>query len=113
MSLLRIFKRHDTTPARARILDAAGIPEDLTLASGTYTLSNVDTGVLKVNRGVITVRDQTLYPGEVYYPYQSADVNTAGIYVEEWEILYADGTKQTFPAGEVITVRIEADADNT
>ena len=108
----RTFKRHDTTPARARLLDATGAPKDLTGASGTYTLMDVSTGTLKVNRGGIVVRNQVTYPGEVYYAYAGGNVDTAGTYLEEWEIVYADGTKETFPVGQVVTVRIEADADN-
>jgi hypothetical protein len=109
----RIFKRHDTTPARVRLLSADGTIRDLTGATGTYTLTEISTNTIKVNRGTIVVMNQTTNPGEAYYPYTSGNVDTAGVYTEEWEIVYPDGTKETFPAGDIVIVRIEADADNT
>lgn len=109
----RTFHRHDTTPARMRALGADGAVKDLTGASVTYTLQDPATGALKVNRATGVVRDQTLYPGECYYAYQASDVNTSGLYMEEWEVVYSDGTKETFPGADTLYVVIRDDADNT
>jgi hypothetical protein len=110
----RIFHRHDTAvQARALLLDDTRVPiTGLAGATVRYTLKEFFSGGLKINRATATIRDQSLYPGEVYYQFVAADVDTIGTYVEEWEITYADGLKETFPARVPQYVQIVADYDN-
>lgn len=110
----RIIHRHDTTvQPRVRLLDEDGDTlTDLATATVKYTMRNVASGALKINRASATVPNQTAYPGEVYYQFVAGDVDTAGTYVEEWEVTHADLTKETFPAGSVQYVEIVADYDN-
>ena len=89
------------------------MPLVLTGATVTYTLTNLETGVVKINRGVATLRNQTTNPGEVYYQLASGDVDTVGVYAEQWEVIHSGGAKETFPVGEMQLLRIETDADNT
>jgi hypothetical protein len=109
----RTIKRHDTASLpRMRALDSDGVPINLMGATGTYTLVLPD-GTLKVDRGAAGIVDQATSPGEVYYLWQPADVDTAGRYREEWEIVYTDGRKETFPTKSKWYVVIEPDADDT
>jgi hypothetical protein len=110
----RVIKRHDTAQQpQVRLLDETGAEITLTGATVTYTLTNIETGVVKVNRGTAVLRDQGTNTGEVYYQLVSGDVDTVGLYQEEWEVVYSGGARETFPVGAVQVVRIEADADNT
>lgn len=111
----RFIKRHDTAvQPRMRALDEKGVAIDLTGATATYSLALLSTGVLKVNRGSAVLADQLLHPGEIYYMFTGPNVNTAGLYQEEWEIVYPGGFKETFPTKkDVWLVDIQADIDNT
>jgi hypothetical protein len=110
----RILHRHDTAvQPRVRLLDESGIPvAGLAGATVRYTLKNVATGQLKITRASATVPSQTLYPGEVFYQLVAGDVDTVGMFLEEWEVTYSDGTKETFPAGQAQYVQILEDYDN-
>ena len=109
----RKLKRHDThvTP-RVRLLDELGAALDLTDLDVVYTLRNLRTGELKVDRATATLDDQTTNRGEVFYALVAADVDTPGVYAEEWEVTYADSTKETFPTGIQQRVIIEPDEDD-
>lgn len=109
----RIIKRHDTAvQPRAKLLDEDGTPLDLTGVTVHYTLRARLTKQVKVLRGTAYVRDQVRYPGEVYYLFAAGDVDTAGLYDEEWEVDWGSGNKETFPLGTRQRVRIEEDYDN-
>lgn len=109
----RIIKRHDTSvQPRSKLLDEAGVALVLTGATITYTLRAVADGALKINRATGTLANQTSFPGEVFYQLTAGNVDTAGVYAEEWEIVHSGGTKETFPVGTLQLVRIEEDADN-
>lgn len=110
----RILKRNDTNSwARMRLLDEHGAPINLTGATVRYTLQHIRLRTLKVNRQTATLMDQTIYPGEVYYEWLTADIDTAGTYREEWEVTYSSGEKETFPVGEDQIVRVIDDLDAT
>lgn len=110
----RIIKRHDTkvTP-RARFLDEDDTPLVLTGCTITYSLREVLTGTLKVNRATANQEDQGLYPGQCFYQFLDADVDTVGTYSEQWEVEYSSGLKETFPVGTQQFLVIEEDYDNT
>lgn len=109
----RIIKRHDTqvTP-RVRFLDEDGDPIDLTDCTITYSLRNVLTLLLKVNRAAALAEDQLLHPGQAFYQFLAADVDTVGVYIEQWELVYPSTQKETFPVGIEQYVHIEEDIDN-
>ncbi len=110
----RLIKRNDTNNwARARLVDENEAPINLTGATVRYTLQHVRLRTLKVNRATATLMDQTVYPGEVYYEWLTADIDTAGTYREEWEVTYSSGEKETFPVGEDQIVIIHGDLDAT
>jgi hypothetical protein len=110
----RVMKRHDTkvTP-RVRLLDDAGQPLVLTGLTVRYSLRALGATTLKVNRQTAIVTDQQVTPGEVFYQFVAADVDTAGIYEEEWEVDYGSGVTESFPVHGQQIVQIVADVDNT
>lgn len=109
----RIIKRHDTqvTP-RVRFLDEDGDPIDLTDCTITYSLREVLTLALKIDRGAALAEDQLLNTGQAFYQFAAIDVDTVGIYIEQWEIVYPSTQKETFPVGVEQYVHIEEDIDN-
>lgn len=110
----RRIKRHDThVQPRARLLNEFGAGIDLTGLDVVYSLKNLRTNALKIDRAAAILADQTVYPGEVAYQFLAADVDTSGIYAEEWEVTYGDGTTESFPTGRQQRVIIEDDEDNT
>jgi len=109
----RTIKRHDTAVLpRMRALDDGGTPLDLTSATVVYTLRNRATGALAVERGAVTLANQTTNPGEAYYVWRPGDTDTAGEYEEEWEITYPDTRKETLPVRSKVLVTILEDYDN-
>lgn len=110
----RILRRHDTHRyARALLMDENGSPIDLDGSTVAYTMKHQRTRELKIDRASATLADQDVYPGEIYYAWDDADVDTAGTYIEEWEITYSDTTKETFPASGEQRVLILPDEDDT
>ena len=109
----RIIKRHDTrvTP-RVRFLDEQQQPIVLTGLTVRYTLRALGTTTLKINRATATIPDQLVTPGEAFYQPVAADVDTAGLYEEEWEIDYGSGSKESFPVKAQIIVSILEDLDD-
>ena len=111
----RVIRRHDTAQQpRVKFLDEFGVAlTGLSTATIRYTLTNIATGVVKINRATAVAADQGTYPGEAYYQLLSGDVDTSGTYQEEWEITYQSGAKESFPVGLPQYVRIIDDQDNT
>jgi len=110
----RVFKRHDTkvTP-RVRLLNEAGQPIVLTGLTVRYSLRALGATTLKVDRQSTILTDQLVTPGEVFYQFVAADVDTAGLYEEEWEVDYGGGVTESFPVHGQQIVQIVADIDNT
>jgi hypothetical protein len=109
----RLLKRHDTNLfARALLTDEHGAVLSLAGATVRYTLQHVRLRTLKVNRALASLADQAVSPGEVYYEWLTADVDTSGTYREEWEVTYSTLEVETFPAGSEQFVRILDDLDN-
>lgn len=98
---------------RAKFYDEAGEPITLTGMTVRYTLKDVATQTLIVNRQTATLENQTTNPGEAYYPVTALQMANALDGVEEWEVDHGASGTETFPANGVAqVVRIVADVDN-
>ena len=104
-------RRNDTKPLTAVLKDSTKTA--VNLAGATVVFSMVGPypkTTKKVNRGAVTITDAAA--GEVSYPWQTGETNESGLYYGEFEVTYADTTKETFPAaGQGISIRINPDKD--
>lgn len=102
-------RRNDTKPLTAELLDTNGDPVNLD-GTVTFTMTGPDgLTTKKVNRGSVTITSAVL--GRVSYAWQSGETSTAGLFQGQFEAVYGDGTKETFPAQGSFTVQINADLD--
>lgn len=110
---IRYLKRHDTAvAARALLKEEDGTPLSFVGADEVvYTMVNKVTNEVKIDRATADFGVEGT--GEVFYFYDVADVEAAGLFSEEWEVLFNDGTKLTFPVKGEAFVKIAPDLDNT
>lgn len=107
MSSSLTIKRGDTRPYFSVTL-VDGFGEEVIL--------NVDDTVrfsMRDSSSTVIVNRQTAAftpgSGDVEYRWQVGDTDVAGDFDAEWEVTYADGTVQTFPAYDFDWVYIEGD----
>jgi len=67
-------------------------------------MRKADTGVTKVDDGPAVIENSLA--GEVSYPWQEGDTDTAGEYEGEFTITLADTRKRTFPSKGFIRITI-------
>lgn len=100
-------KRGDTAPPILVVLtDARDTPVDLTGATVRFKMRLASGGTLKVDAEA-TVLDAAR--GAVRYAWASADTDTAGDYVAEFQATFGDGTVESFPNSGNLTVSVTAD----
>ena len=90
----------DTATTYSAILQAKStnnvmVPKDLTGLSVTFSLVNAATGAVKVNNAAATI--VTAASGIVSYDFQSADVDTPGVYWGSFTVTQS-GETNTYPA---------------
>lgn len=94
------LKRNDTSPSIVYDLSMSDGPVDLTGATVRFYMGKVvdsEADVLDAEAG------------RVEYVWQEGDSSRSGLYRAEWEVVFADGTKQTFPNDSYIRVRVVPD----
>lgn len=89
-------KQNDRRPAAEVTIKRGTSVVDLNLATGvTFKMrERTQSGALKVNTAAV-ITDAT--NGVVEYRWQSGDTDTPGTYYAEWEVIWNDGTTETFP----------------
>lgn len=99
--------QNDTAPPITSRLADDRVPVDLSNASNIrfhmkdqYENIVVDDDLT----GRVNIVDEA--SGEVEYAFRPEDVTDIGTYRAEWEVLYDDGTIETFPSSGTITVKI-------
>ena len=89
-------KQGDTLPLfRNTLKDAAGVGVNLTGSTVKLTLTNVETGILKITEAAVVII--TALSGIVEYTWLTADTDTAGIFSAEFEVTTSGGAIHTFP----------------
>jgi hypothetical protein len=103
------LKRNDTAPAiTATLTDENGVIV-LTGATVRFKLAAAPESGLTftpINR-VCTVTNAT--KGQVSFAWQAGDTTQAGIYRGEFEVTFAGGSIETYPAGEYLDIIILPD----
>lgn len=101
-------KRGDTRPYfSVTLIDGAG--DEVTLGSGDvvrFSMRESSNQSVTVSRALANFEAGT---GDVEYRWQAGDTDMTGEYECEWEVTYADGTIQTFPAYDYDLVYITGD----
>lgn len=89
-------------------LTEGGEAIDLTTASSVkFIMVPVSSSTPKVNAAATFASDRTT--GGVSYSWGATDTDTVGLYKAEWEVTWADATKQTFPSDDYLYVVVVAD----
>lgn len=108
-----VIKKGDTYTALSATLKDIDGPVNLSGATVVFSMETT-SGVSKVSAQSVTISEQTLFPGQVSYAWQPADVNTAGRYRGEFVVTFGNGKQATFPRGGVGTkqfIQIEIQDD--
>lgn len=106
--VIHTIKRNDTRPYfQVELIDGYG--QEVSLAAGDtvrFTMTDSSDNRVKVERQLAVFVVGT---GNVEYQWQVGDTDTVGFFDAEWEVTYADGTVETFPAGHFDAVEIVGD----
>lgn len=98
------IKQNDTSPAlQATLKDGSGVVIDLTGATVRFHMRPLGSQTVKVDADATVVLASG---GVVQYDWIAADTDTAGYFVAEFEVTYADSSVETFPNREYINIRI-------
>lgn len=101
----RIKEGDREPPLTATLVDAQGDPLDLSAASGVQFLMR-PTGV---PTALVSAAATILGTGAVRYLWSATDTGAAGTFEGEFEVLYANGKKQTVPNHTYIPLKILGD----
>jgi hypothetical protein len=105
------LKAHDRLPSiQASLADPVGVAVDLSGCSVKFIM-RTDAGLSPKVNSTATVVDAT--SGVVRYDWISADTDTAGEYLGEWEVTFVGGKKQTFPTVGYHSITVVPDLDGT
>lgn len=100
-------KRNDRLPEIAAALkDPNGAAQNLAGCTVRFVMRQPSAGAAKVNAAA-TVVDAA--GGSVKYAWAASDTDTAGRYRAEWEVLFADGRRETFPNAGYLEIEIVED----
>lgn len=102
------LKRNDLPILQRQLLDADKQPVDLTnVDTVVFNMATAETHVAKITRAAAVVVDAT--DGQVSYTFQAGDTDTSGWYDAEFEVTMNDGTVQSYPVPDYLTVEITDD----
>lgn len=104
-------KQGDRRPAAPATIKRGTTVVDLTLATSvTFKMRHFNLAGLTVDAeaNVLSAED-----GTVEYRWIAGDTDLAGDYYAEWEVLWSDGTKETFPTIDYDIVHISGDLDGS
>lgn len=98
------LKEGDTSPAiTATLTDENGDPVTLTGSVARFHMATTPGETPKVNADA-TVSDGAA--GQVRYEWTATDTDERGLYYAEFQITHGDGSVETFPNDDYITVYI-------
>ena len=97
------IKQNDTTPIlQATLKDADGNAVDLTGATVRFHMADAAFNSKVDAAG--TVHDAP--NGVVRYEWQADDTDTAGEFIAEWEVTYADNEVESFPSEYYLEIKV-------
>lgn len=103
------IKQNDRRPVAQKNLTRGSTQVDLSLATGvTFKMTLQGQIDMKVNAAAL-INDALT--GDVEYRWQAGDTDTPGTYFAEYEVVWNDGTTETFPTLGHEVVLITGDLD--
>lgn len=101
------IKQGDTIPTiRVTCRDNVGVIDLTAATSVTFSMVNVDTGIVKVLAAAATFVNKP--GGVIEYRFVAANVDTVGNYRAEFEVTFPEG-KETFPSDSYIYIEVVDD----
>jgi hypothetical protein len=98
-------KQFDRRPLLVGILsDEDGVVNLTTAGSVFFNMRESGGGAVKVTRGSTAITSAAA--GEVTYTWGTADLDTAGDYEGEFEVVWNDGKAETFPSADYIEITV-------
>lgn len=97
----------DTNPPISSRLTDSGEPVNLSNTSNVFFHMEDEYNRVVISddiTGRVNIVDEV--GGEVEYVFSESDTDRVGEYEAEWEVLYEDGSRETFPSNRMITVNI-------
>jgi len=105
------IKQGDRRPVAIATIKHGDTIVDLTLATSVTFKMTLQGRITKTVDAPATVTNAVA--GEVEYRWAVGDTDDPGTYNAEWEVLWADGTPETFPTVDYDHVVIRADLDGS
>jgi hypothetical protein len=105
------IKQHDTRPIIQVNLAVGGSLVNLTTATSVSFIMAPALGGAATIDAAATIDDAAT--GLVSYTWAAGDTDTVGSFDAEWEVLWSDGSKQTFPTDSYLSIEIVADLDGS
>ena len=102
-------KQNDRRPAASTTLLRGEEVVSLVDATSVTFKMRPQTGVTKKVDSVANIMDAT--GGQVEYRWVLGDTDTVGTFLAEWEVVWNDGTPETFPTRDYDIVVIYSDLD--
>ena len=99
-------KRNDTSPITGTLKSNDGVADLSNVSSVRLYVANSTDDPLLVD-GEAEIIDAA--GGKVRYTPTSADFDESGFFICEWEVEYANGSIQTFPNSDYLTLEIVDD----
>ncbi len=100
------LKRGDTRHAlKATLKDGSGSPVDLTGCTVTFHMAPLGRSAT-VSRAV-DIHDALA--GEVWVVFAPGETDISGVYRAEFQVVYGDGRRETFPNNGYINIQILSD----
>jgi len=93
--------------------ETTGTVIDLNGATIRFTMKNIDTSSITVNRVTAGVTLTSATIGLFQYQWQSGDTNTTGSFSAEFEVTPSSGGKFTLPIKPDLRINIYPDLDIT
>jgi hypothetical protein len=100
-------KQNDFGTTVSRVLtDADGNPVDLSSATVKFRMQPITGGAVKVDADATVLAGTG---GTVTYTWGTANLDTPGVFLAEWQATYVGGTILTFPNGGYDRVLVTPD----
>lgn len=101
------IKAGDTAPAiKATLTDATDVVVNLSGATVRFIMKDKATGTTAVDAAATVT---SAVNGLVQYQWQTGDTDTPDSYNAEFEVLFGNGTYETFPNSRYIQVKVKDD----
>lgn len=108
--MIEVKQNDRRPPASTTLLHGEEVVSLVEAVSVTFKM-RPQTGVTKKVDGLATITDAA--GGQVEYRWEDGDTDTPTTYFGEWEVIWGDGTPETFPTLSYDIIHIYPDLDGS